>query len=153
MAVETEQELQEAGQEELLSVLQDIRKECAAQSQVLKKQVRFARVTALFCACVAAVAVWGALRLLPRVDSTLRQAGVVLQNLEAATDTINQADIGGMLENMDGLVTQSRTGLTDALAEMQAALAKVNEIDIDKLNNAISDLADVVKPLASLFNR
>ena len=51
-----------------------------------------------------------------------------------------------MVENINGLVTTSQTGVEEALK-------KINDIDFTALNQAITDLSDVVKPMADLVKR
>ena len=50
-----------------------------------------------------------------------------------------------ILSFADALVSDSQTGLTEAMN-------KLNAIDIDTLNKAIESLADVIEPLAKLSN-
>ena len=56
------------------------------------------------------------------------------------------ADINGMLDNVNKLVVSSEKNLGDALHT-------ITEIDIKSLNESIADLNAVVKPLASMFRR
>lgn len=50
----------------------------------------------------------------------------------------------GILPRVDALLTQLQATLT--------ALEQFGEIDIDALNRAIENLADVIEPLASFFS-
>lgn len=69
-----------------------------------------------------------------------------MTNLETVSEALVQADIPGMVDNVDALVISSQEGV-------QQALEKVNAIDIDTLNQAIENLAKIVTPLASLVNK
>ena len=42
-------------------------------------------------------------------------------------------------------------GAETAITSAQTALEKVSEIDIDTLNQAITDLSDVVEPMSEFF--
>ena len=56
-----------------------------------------------------------------------------------------QLDLAGMVENVDTLATTSQSAV-------EHATEKLDTIDLETLNKAIADLADVVEPLAKFFN-
>lgn len=89
-------------------------------------------------------------RTVKELDTAMEELGermdVVLANLIVVTKELMSADISGMVENIDQLVTTSQEGV-------EQAIAKLDAIDIDTLNKAIKDLADVVEPLANFFNK
>ena len=64
---------------------------------------------------------------------------------------LSEADIGGVLKNVDGLVLQSRDGIVKALDDVEKALSVIEGVDIATLNKAIKDLHDVVSPLSRMF--
>ena len=70
------------------------------------------------------------------------QAKFVMDNLDAVTWELANADIGGMIENMGALTTDSQ-------AIVDEAMSKLNAINLDALNQAIEDLANIVEPLAN----
>lgn len=121
-----------------------------------RKQVRFARIqcifailSALFCLLI----LLGVFQILPQIQelavqisSLSAQAETVLTNLEVVTEELAQADIAGMVTNVDSLVSSSQSGV-------EQALVKIEAIDIDALNKAIADLSAVISPLANLINR
>jgi uncharacterized protein YoxC len=69
----------------------------------------------------------------------------ILTNLEEVTQELAQTDLAGMVENVDTLATTSQSAV-------EHATEKLDTIDLDTLNKAIKDLADVVEPLARFFN-
>ena len=73
------------------------------------------------------------------------QMDVILTNLDEVTQELAQADLVGMVENVDTLATTSQSAV-------EHATEKLDTIDLDTLNKAIQDLADVVEPLARFFN-
>ena len=73
------------------------------------------------------------------------QMEVILTNLDEVTQELAQADLAGMVENVDTLATTSQSAV-------EHATEKLDTIDLDTLNKAIQDLADVVEPLARFFN-
>jgi predicted PurR-regulated permease PerM len=121
-----------------------------------RKQERFARIqcifailSTLFCLLI----LLGVFQVLPQIQELAvqisnlsAQAETVLTNLEVVTEELAQADIAGMVTNVDSLVSSSQSGV-------EQALVKIEAIDIDALNKAIADLSAVISPLANLINR
>lgn len=70
------------------------------------------------------------------------QAKFVMDNLDAVTWELANADIGGMMENIGALATDSQ-------AIVEEAMRKLDAINLDVLNQAIEDLANIVEPLAN----
>ena len=73
------------------------------------------------------------------------QMDTILINLDEVTKELAQADLAGMVENVDTLATTSQSAV-------EHASEKLDTIDLETLNRAIADLADVVEPLAKFFN-
>lgn len=135
-----------------LALLERISRETIRQNDQLRRQIRLTRLLALFCACLAAVAVIFCVILLPRVTGILTQASSILLELQTTAETVNKT-VPATLEEVNALIAQSRTGITTALTDVQIALGKLNSIDIESLNQAIEDLAGIVRPLANLLGR
>ena len=51
------------------------------------------------------------------------------------------------------LIEEGGQSLTEALSGVDEALQKIDKINIDELNEAITDLKNVVGPLAKLFGK
>ena len=62
------------------------------------------------------------------------------------TSDLAEADLGGMISDIDHLVSSSEDSV-------QNALNQLNSIDIDTLNQAINHLNDTVTPFANFFNK
>jgi hypothetical protein len=118
-----------------------------------RQQVNFARIQCIF-SVVAAVCCLLLLLTVAKIVPDIRelsgeisgiaaQAETVLTNLETVTEELAQADIGGLVSNVDDLTQTSQDGI-------RQALEKVNAINLETLNKAIEDLAKVVAPLANL---
>ena len=73
------------------------------------------------------------------------QMDTILINLDEVTKELAQADLAGMVENVDTLATTSQSAV-------EHATEKLDTIDLETLNRAIADLADVVEPLVKFFN-
>ena len=102
-------------------------------------QCIFSLIAALCCVAVLLMFMSS----LPQLQQMGEQAGTILSNLETISSELGSLDLSGMVSNVDSLVTESQSGLNEALS-------KINAIDIDALNSAIKDLASVIEPLAKL---
>ncbi len=112
------------------------------------QQTRFAKWQCLFTALAAAACV-GVFVLIcmvmPRVDQLSGQMEAVLTDLEVVSQQLADADLAGMVQDVDKLAETSQKGV-------EQAMEKLDKLDLDTLNKAIADLADVVEPLARFFN-
>lgn len=82
--------------------------------------------------------------LLPTVVETLNTAKTTLTHMNEA---ITQME--GALSEVENLATEAGT----AMDGMEKALENINGIDIETLNQAITDLGEVVQPMADFFGR
>lgn len=124
-----------------LDLLERIEK--ANRKQVFYARLQFAfTIVAVLCCAVLLIA---GIQILPKLQETAAQAETVLSNLEAVTAQLANADIGTMVEDVNALVSTSQVGV-------EQAIAKINDIDFDSLNDAIKDLSDVIEPIAKFFN-
>lgn len=124
--------------------------------QSSRKQVRYARIQCFFTIAAAVfclILLITVSSVIPRVteiagqvNTLALQAETVLTNLESVTAQLAQADLAGMVANVDALAVSSQAG-------MEQALEKISAIDIEALNEAIQKLSDVVTPLANLMKR
>ena len=78
-----------------------------------------------------------------QVQAMTGQAETIMDNMEIVTQTLADADLGTMVENVNVLAAESQSVVSDAME-------KLDTIDIDTLNKAIQDLSDVVEPLAKV---
>lgn len=112
----------------------------------MKKQYRLTKLIAVMVAGIFLTVVLSAAALVPKAYSALEQADHVLAELAEVTGGLREADLPGLVSDMDGLLSESGRGI-------QEALEKLNSVDIDKLNEAIGDLQAIIEPLARLFGR
>ena len=86
---------------------------------------------------------------LPKVNSTLANADSVLQSMAEVTRQLEEADLTGILDNLDRTLNEGQQSLQDA----SKALEKVSQIDFDSLNQAIRDLRQLLEnPLGAIFS-
>ena len=120
-----------------------------------RKQVAYARLQFIFSVIAAICCILlllAGVKVLPQLQEAVLQAETVLTNLETVTTDLAQADLIGMVENVDALVTNV-DGLVGTSQEgVEQTMAKINAIDFDALNDASKDLSDVIEPIAKFFN-
>ena len=120
-----------------------------------QRQVTYARLQFIFslvaAICCAALLLSG-MKVLPKLQETVIQAESVLSNLESVTSELAASDLSGMVTNVDTLVENVDGLVTTSQAGVEQAIAKLNAIDFEALNDAIEDLSDVIEPIAKFFN-
>ena len=120
-----------------------------------RKQVAYARLQFVFSVIAAICCILlllAGVKVLPQLQEAALQAETVLTNLETVTTELAQADLIGMVENVDALVTNVDGLVGTSQVGVEQAMAKINAIDFDALNDAIKDLSDVIEPIAKFFN-
>lgn len=118
-----------------------------------RRQLLFTKILCMLCALmlictlVLTLSITGAVQEILTIAQPLQQmadqAGTVMANLDTVAQDLADADLGSMVENVNTLAADSQTVITEAIE-------KLDTIDIDTLNQAIADLADVVEPLAKV---
>ncbi|MCR5508981.1 MAG: hypothetical protein K6F34_09870 [Lachnospiraceae bacterium] len=151
----------------LAALLMDMRNKDDRKLVYQKVQVYAALITAIIALVVVLFVAGAVLKVLPEVNRVVAQANQIIaqtnevinqantvlsdvqptiQNLNAVTDELANSDLTGMLEDVDALVVSSEKNMAEALQT-------ITDIDIDSLNQAISDLSAIVQPLAGMFRR
>ena len=118
-----------------------------------RRQLLFTKILCMLCALmlictlVLTLSITGAVQEILTIAQPLQQmadqASTVMANLDTVAQDLADADLGSMVENVNTLAADSQTVITEAMK-------KLDTIDIDTLNQAIADLADVVEPLAKV---
>ena len=134
--------------QKLLELLQQMEKSNRKQVTCARLQLVFSLIAAVCCVALLLVGI----KILPQLQEATAQAETVLQNLETVTTELAQADLSGMVENIDALVTNVDGLVGTSQAGVEETMKKINGIDFDALNNAIKDLANVIEPIAKFFN-
>ena len=114
-----------------------------------RKQLVYSRIQCIFSVisavcCVTLVATL--LRFIPQLEDLAAQADLLMADLQSVTEELKKLDLTDMIAGINDLVATSQTGVEEAIE-------KITEIDISKLNKAVSDLAAVVQPLADFVKR
>lgn len=118
-------------QDKILELLEDMKKSS-------QKNLMYQRITTV----LMLVFVLAVLALVPTAFSTLNSAKTALDHMDEAITEMETA-----LVSVEDLADDAETAITSA----ETALEKVSEIDIETLNEAITDLSDVVEPMAEFF--
>ena len=121
----------------------------------LEKQNRFAQWQLILTAILMASCVVLALlvfNLIPKVQELIQQIQsltgqmeATLTDLQSITAQLAEADLKGMVDNVDQLVGSSQIAVEETMNKM-------NALDLNTLNKAIKDLAAVIEPMAKFFN-
>lgn len=121
----------------------------------LEKQNRFAQWQLILTAILMASCVVLALlvfnlipkvqELIPQIQSLTGQMEATLTDLQSITAQLAEADLKGMVDNVDQLVGSSQIAVEETMNKM-------NALDLNTLNKAIKDLAAVIEPMAKFFN-
>lgn len=100
-------------------------------------------VLAVICCVITAAMIFN---VLPQFTALMTQMETVLGNLERTTTQLAALDLERMVADVDALVVTGEESL-------KQTMEKLNAIDFETLNQAVHDLAAVVKPLADFFSR
>ena len=120
-------------------LLQQIQKENQEQNRLLRKQNK-CLMGLLITSVVLCIACFLSLALLvPKAENALI-------DMEKITSQMAEANLGEVIHNVNQLAVTSNDG-------MAQALEKIDSIDLETLNKAITDLHNIVEPLSRLFSR
>lgn len=133
--------------QKMLEVMEEMEKNSRKQVMYGRLQFIFAAVAAVCCA----VLLFAGLKVLPELQAAATQAEIVLNNLEEVTTDLAKVDLGSMVENVDGLVSDVDALVGTSQNGIEETMEKLNKIDFDALNQAIEDLSDVIEPIAKFF--
>lgn len=118
-----------------------------------RRQLLFIKILCVLCAlmllCTLALTlcITGGVKQVLAIAQPLQQlaeqAGTVMTNLDDVAQELADADLGSMVDSVNTLAADSQSAVTEAMEKLET-------IDIDTLNQAIADLAEVVEPLAKV---
>lgn len=123
------------------------------QAKLLKKMRSMDLIRTLACVLVAVVVVGMAVILVPKLSAMLNQANVVLTELTAVTEELNQVDLIGMTESITQLTQVGAESLATATDELTATMKGLQEIDFAALGESIENLNAISSGMARIFGR
>ena len=126
---------------EMTELLRQINDSTRKQQKYLRFQCLLALITAVcFVAAVLMIS-----SVVPQLQDSTSQLQTILGNMEDVSEELSAVDLQGMVTGMENLVQTGQDSL-------EQTMGKLDTIDFDSLNKAISDLSDVVEPMASFVN-
>ena len=120
----------------------------SSKIHLLLSWVRTIACLGVFLIVLAAAFVYG-----PTINSTLSQAQQAVTAFHTVTQQVEQADVPGLIQDIELLVQDARFATATATRAMEHTVQTLEELDLAKLNQAIEDFAAVVEPLSRLFGK
>ena len=133
------------------------------------KHTQAGRIAAVGVAVLAAVLLISALILVPQLVSTLARANATLEQANTTLASAEELVARGKeelteldkiaklaeesLDSVDTMADKINTLVGENTDGLLKTVEKLNEIDLEKLNQSIDDLNRVIAPLAKLFGR
>ena len=120
-----------------------------------KKQVFYARISAICCGILAIAVVITLLILVPSLLKTIHQVnGVVTEAEETLVQAQEALDgVGEMTDAVTSMSENMDTFVSENVVSIEQVMKKLEAIDFEGLNGAIKDLGDVVEPMAKFFGQ
>ena len=111
------------------------------QTRLLKKQLFYMRIHPAASLFLTAALLFVIIRVLPGLTQALDQANMVL------------ADAGEAIEDLQEVSRNVNELVNSGSLAVGQTMEKIEQMDIEQLNEAISDLNRVIEPLAEFFGR
>lgn len=109
------------------------------QLKIMRKQLFYSRVTAVTGIVLALVIAVALITVTPKLNQ-------VLSNLQEISWSLNEEDVHKMVQNINQLAETSQTSVEEATE-------KLNQVDLESLNESIQDLNSIISPLARLLGK
>ena len=143
----------EATMADVLTVLKDIQANEQREMNYAKKQARTSLIISVLCLILVVGLIGYAIPLINKTSKLVDQVSDLTEDAHISVNDLNQItsdlaaiDIPGLFEEVDELVVNSQ-------ASVDEAMANLNSVDFEGLNQAIADLEAIVSPLAKLLGR
>lgn len=147
---------------ELLEVMTAIRTEQTKQTVFRRLQLILTAVCAVSCLSLALVLGIGFHHLNRSLDAVKQSVAETTENINAAVTEISEIDFAALEESLTSFsdngssaiaeLQNGMTGLESVLSEAENAIANLNSIDIDALNDGIERLNSILKPISDFFS-
>ena len=122
-------------------------------TKIEKKQLKYQKLSflmsmlsAFFTGGMFIVVVGFVVFAVPKINNIYDSTMVSLKNLEQFTAELNEADLGGTVDNINALTIQ-------ATGDLSESVERLNSVDLEKLNEAIDNLNATVEPMAAFFGK
>lgn len=124
--------------QEMLELLRRIEK--SNRQKVITNVLVCLFMLAAAVSCIAICVMLG--QLIPQVNQTIGQMQTALNSLEETSNHLRGLNLDTMVSNVNALSVYAQQSL-------QQTMDNLNTIDFETLNKAITDLAQVIEPLAN----
>lgn len=124
-----------------VSLLRDLAKDT-------KRQLRYARVTSIASILMLIVVAVSLVIVIPKVIVTVNNLNTIIADASVTLETAETA-IAGITETAESM----DTFIADNSESISSVMTDIDAIDFEGLNQAITDLGDVVEPLANFFGK
>ena len=124
--------------QEMLELLRRIEK--SNRQKVITNVLVCLFMLAAAVSCIAICVMLG--QLIPQVNQTIGQMQTALNSLEETSNHLRGLNLDTMVNNVNALSVYAQQSL-------QQTMDNLNTIDFETLNKAITDLAQVIEPLAN----
>ena len=114
------------------------------QLKYQKLQFYFSLLNTGFVGVLVVIVLVVVMNVLPKVNDIYDSTMVSLNNLEEVSTTLKEADLEGMIKNVDNLSASATEDLASAMQKLEA-------IDVETLNQSIANLNAVIRPLADFL--
>lgn len=112
------------------------------QLECARKQMRYSRITCIMATVMALTLVISAVFVVPSLNRTADSIAQVSGQLEELQ--LQDLELAETLKDIDEFVITSEKGV-------QKTIEKLDAVDLEKLNEAIEALRNVVEPLRRIF--
>lgn len=115
------------------------------QEEVNKKLIKYQRMrfylslTSTVCIAAVSITAIGFVAFIkPKIDSIYNQTTASLTKIQEISAEIQEADLGGIVRNVDDLTVQ-------ATEDLNNTMSKIDSVDFEALNNSINGLEESVE--------
>lgn len=144
----------------IADLLKDIKVDEHKEMKYAKRQSVTSLILSILCLVIVGCIAVSIVLVIPKVnkllktaDDTIKQASLIMEDAQTAVNNLNKVttdlshvNISEIVDNINGLVTESQDSISQAMKQLTS-------IDFEGLNSAIEDLGAIVEPLANLFGR
>lgn len=102
-------------EEDFKAMMERIEASNAGQEKYAKKQYRMSQITALCSILVLIIVIYAAVTLIPKANTTFQNLNLIMEDLDTITSDLAEADLGGMISDIDHLVSSSEDSVQNCL--------------------------------------
>lgn len=120
-----------------------------------KKRTMYSKVMAFAMVGILAVVIVVTVMIVPEVFRLINEVDTLVSSAETLITSaeLSLEEISAMTGSLTDTSTSLNTFINDNSQTIADAITDLEAIDVDTLNEAISDLHDAVAPFANLMNR